>query len=705
MRRTSLSFCLGLILCFSALSASGPEAAAAPDFGKVPLYFLANQGQTDGAALFYAKTPGYTLWLTREGLMFDGARMTFRGARPGAAVKPSDPADYIVSYFDGRDEADWHTGIPTSKSVVYTGLYEGIGLKVYGTEKVIEYDWIVAPGADPGLIAFGYDGACAARLNAEGDLVVETPRGTLRHRKPASYQVIDGVKVEVASSFRPLEGGTYGFELGPYDRSRELVIDPIVLVFSTYLGGTADDMACGIGVDASGAVYVMGYTDSLDFPPRMAALPRNDVFITKFSPDGKSLVYSAFFPLGHYSFILGPKPGRGSSPITGAAAPMMRDGIAMFFGMDGGDRFEVDASGAVYLAGTTGNNRFPVKNAFQPDFGGGLWDGYFLKLAPSGKSLVFSSFYGGPHEESVTCLTTDASGAVFIAGHKGPLWRPIEGPRDGAIYGDGDDLFFAKFKPDGKSRAYAKTVELSGSVNGVSGIAVDSAGALYAVGMTSSLDFPVQNAFQPHFAGMLDCFALKLAPSGRDLEYASYFGGPNFEFATGVVVDAAGSVYMTGLTEGRIRVKNAFRDSRLGNGDGFLAKINPDGKSLAYSTYFGGKSMDLPMDIILDAEGRVYIVGETNSRDFHMVKPYKPKLTGTWDGFLTIFDPTGRGLELSTYFGGDDSDLLSCLALAGDGSICMAGHTNGKKGLPLVNAFQAAYGGGYEDAFVVKLTR
>jgi hypothetical protein len=224
----------------AAVPAKGAAVAPAPDFGKIPLYFVANQGQTDAAALFYAKTPAYTLWLTRQGLMFDAARLMFRGARPGAVPTAIEPTDHVMSYFYGRAEADWRTGIPTSKAVLYKDLYDGIDLKVYGTEKAVEYDWVVEPGADPARIAFGYEGAASVGLSPEGDLVVETAKGTLRHSKPASYQVLDGVKVEVASGFRVNSDGTYGFELGPYDRDRELVIDPLVLVFSTYLGG--DDL-------------------------------------------------------------------------------------------------------------------------------------------------------------------------------------------------------------------------------------------------------------------------------------------------------------------------------------------------------------------------------------------------------------------------------------------------------------------------------
>jgi hypothetical protein len=715
--RKAIVFCLlGFALCLSiaggaaAEPAQGAAVAPAPDFGRVPLYFISNQGQADAEALFYAKTPAYSLWLTRQGLLFDEARLVFRGARRDVSPAAIDPADYVVSYFDGRDESDWHTGIPTSKAVLYKDLYEGIDLKVYGTEKVVEYDWVVKPGADPGRIAFGYEGGASVRLTPEGDLVVETAKGTLKHRRPASYQVIDGAKVEVASSFRTAGDGTFGFELGPYDRGRELVIDPLVLVFSTYLGGTMFDEAYGVGVDASGAIFVTGYTDSLDFPPRTVRFPRRDAFIAKFAPDGKSLVYTAFFPVG---FGKGITTARTRARLGSGVYASGKDlpGFRIFMmAPTGSGTFAVDASGAAYLCGMTSNNHFPIKNALQPEYGGGWWDGFFLKLDPSGRSLVFSSFYGGSIEEGLSALALGPDGAVYLAGGRQSMFRifvfPIGAGNgfDRKSLDRHDRLFLSKINADGQTELYLKPITVSGYNNSIIDIAVDAAGAVYGVGTTSSLDLPVKNAFQRKLAGGFDSFYFKLAPSGEDFSYFGYLGGANFDYGEAIAVDGEGAAYVAGTTMGTVPVKNAFRNTRAGGIDGYLAKIAPDGRALVFSTYLGGEGADYLKDVILDESGRIYITGETGSAYFPVKDAFKSVRTGSFDGFLTVFKPDGRSLDFSTYFGGSFNDGCSAAALDADGGIYLTGHTTSRD-LPLLNPYQAGYAGGWWDAFVVKLKR
>jgi hypothetical protein len=466
-------------------------------------------------------------------------------------------------------------------------------------------------------------------------------------------------------------------------------------------------MAEGIGVDASGAVYVSGFTNSLDFPPQRVQFPRRDAFIVKFAPDGKSLVYSAFFPIGGYGIFVASKNRALLPESVDAGVNRRPDGISIMIGGNGAGQFAVDGSGAAYLAGGTSNNHFPVKNAFQPEYGGGWVDGFFLKLAPDGKSLDFSSYYGGSFEDYLTALAVDDEGALYLAGDRTrfffrlqPNGRP--GSRDGEDPWHG--VFVFKMTADGQTRVYDKMIEMSGSLNAISDIAVDAAGAVYGTGITSSLDLPVKNPFQRKLAGWLDSFVFKLDPTGADLAYCSYFGGPNLDLSAAIAVDGKGAAYLTGYTMGKVPVKNGFRMGRRGSFDGFLAKLEPDGKSLAWSTYFGGEGWDVPMDLALDASGRAYVVGETSSRYFHVKDAYKSMLTGTYDGFLTVFTPNGRSLELSTLFGGSSSDSISCLALEAGGGICLAGYTNGRD-LPLLEPFQAGFGGGYLDGFVVKFKR
>lgn len=709
MKKLIIPVSLGLLLLVAAFSTARPGQTSAvkpePGFGDVPLYFVANQGQADAEALYYAKTPAYTLWLTRQGLLFDGARMKLENIRPGVEVKAVDLADYIVSYFYGRNETDWHTGIPTSRGVLYLGVYEGVDLKVYGTAKKVEYDWIVRPGSDPDQIRFGYEGDVRARLDRNGGIVVKSAAGELEHQKPRAYQVVDGTRVEVEAAFRPLSGGAYGFELGPYDRGRELVIDPLVLVFSTYLGGRTMDNAWGIGIDPSGAVYVTGYTDSIDFPPVKAHKPRIDAYITKLAPDGKSLVYSAFFPVGFWAYIgAASKTERVlADPVALRSRPL--NGVTLdTFLHSGAALFKVDPSGAAYLGGTTDNENFPVKNAYQPKYAGGWIDGFFFKLAPNGKSLIFSSFLGGPFQESVEALAVDAKGALYLGGQKGNAG--FRGPVNRGVIGGGGDIFILKLEADGKTKVYENDLGLSGwFFNSIADLKVDAAGAVYAIGSTGTLNLPVKNAFQKKYGGgFTDAYILKLAPSGYDLEYCSYLGGPNIDIGCSVAVDGQGAAYMTGYTYGTIPVKNAFRKNRSGAADAFLAKVGPDGKTLVYATYLGGEGAEIPFDLKVDAEGRAYVVGETSSAFFPVKDAIKAVKSGTWDGFLTAFSRDGRSLYFSTLFGGSYSDALSGLELDAQGGIFLSGITNSID-LPVLNPYQSGNAGGYTDAFVAKLKK
>jgi hypothetical protein len=435
-----------------------------------PLHFIANAGQADPRAVFTADARAYTLWLTREGLIFERvetagkgdparsiAELKFEGANRDLEIVAADPSDYRVSYFYGRDESGWTTGIPTSKAVVYKNLYDGIDLKVYGTDRAIEYDWILARGADPARIRFSYSGGGTVRLGADGSLAVETPGGRIAHRKPGAYQIIEGRRVDVAASFRKTADGAYGYDVGAYDPCRELTIDPLVLAFATYLGGSREDTAYGVGADSAGALYIWGVTSSKDFPPRAQTFPRDDYFVTKMAPDGKTLVYSAFFPRG------------------GSAA-------------EGGGIF-VDAKGFVYFAARTESNAFPLKNPFQAAFGGGQDDGFFLKLSKDGQSLVYSSYLGGRSHDGVGGVAVDASGAAYLAGWTDSPDFPTVHPVQKALKGD-DDVFVAKVAPDGRELLYS--TYLGGTAQERSyRVAVDADGAAVVAGETQSRDFPL----------------------------------------------------------------------------------------------------------------------------------------------------------------------------------------------------------------------
>jgi hypothetical protein len=316
---------LGFTAVFAKLlkGESIPLQAAAPSvsLASFPLEFIPNQGQADPRARFYARTPQYTLWLTDEGLVFDAervepqgegwgrgrrgrdivrsssgaaardvTRLDFIGASAAPGLVPVEASSHVVNFITGNDPARWRTGIGTSRAVLYRDLYEGIDLEVYGVEKEVEYDWIVGPGAEPGRIRFAYEGHRNARIDADGDLIVGTAFGDIIHRRPRAYQVVEGRRREVESRFREFETGVFGFEVGSYDSRAALVIDPAVLLYSTYLGGSRQDALYYSIVDASGAVYSGGISGSPDFPMRRSydrtLSGAYDGLVVKLAPDG-----------------------------------------------------------------------------------------------------------------------------------------------------------------------------------------------------------------------------------------------------------------------------------------------------------------------------------------------------------------------------------------------------------------------------------
>jgi hypothetical protein len=324
--RKSFPFlCFGFLLIASAWGArradvssqiSATKARINKVYGQLPLSFEANVGQTDPQVDFVSRGSGYTLFLmSREAVLALNDRESSAGAVVhmkfvGSETKPQvfgqDELPGKVNYLMGRDSRRWRTGISTYAKVAYQNLYRGVDLVYYGNQRQLEYDFIVRPGTDPNIIALSFDGADQLKIDAQGDLVLHAGGGEIRQRKPLVYQEVDGVRHEVAGNYKLQDSNTVGFQLGDYDASRPLVIDP-VLVYSTFLGSSTDDIGWDITVDASGNAYVVGHTQQLnvpsDFPTTVGAFDTRhngddgdqDLFVTKLNPTGSALVYSTFF--------------------------------------------------------------------------------------------------------------------------------------------------------------------------------------------------------------------------------------------------------------------------------------------------------------------------------------------------------------------------------------------------------------------------
>jgi len=426
-----------------------------------------------------------------------------------------------------------------------------------------------------------------------------------------------------------------------------------------------------VAVDAAGAMYVRGFTYSGDFPPEMGAQPRTDDFVTKLSPDGSSLIYTAFFP-----------------------------GDFLTSSFHGG--IFVDAKGFVYLSGGTKSAKFPLKNPFQSKFEGGF-EGYVLKLSRDGLSLVYSSYLGGHSDDYCLAVVVDASGAAYIGGLTTSKDFPVRKPFRNTLAGNLDG-FVAKVSPQGGNLVYSTYI---GGTHWdlVVGIVVDAQGSAVMTGMTESPNFPVKSAFQKSLGGARDAFVAKLAPAGNALVYSSYFGGNGVEIVTGLALDGTGAAYIGGMTSGEIPVRNPFQSARKGTRDGFYAKIASNGRSVIYASYLGGTGMELIYGLAVDVSGALYLAGSTESSNFPVKSPFQASRRGSEDAILTVVDPGGAKLLYSTYLGGIYKDSGWGIALGGDGAIFLSGMTNSPD-LPVLSsgAYQGALDG-KSDAFIFKFTQ
>ena len=674
-------------------------AAAREAYGKLPLSFEANRGQTEPSAQFLARGAGYSLFLTGNGAAFVVSRrekqvsnsalsrattkttvlrMNLVGANSISTGEGMDEQAGKANYFIGNDSAKWQVNIPTFGRVNYKNVYSGIDLTYYGNQRQLEYDFIVAPKADYKQIELDFKGAKKVEIErASGDLLLHTRLGVLREHQPKVYQEANGARQGIAGRYVMRGHGRIGFDVGDYDATRPLVIDPS-LVYSTYLGGSADDGGSGIAVDASGNAYVTGSTLSTNFPTKNPLQPNKgggtngNVFITKLSADGQSLIYSTYL---------------GGS------------------GDDGGNSIAVDSSGNAYVTGGVFSTDFPTKNPVQATFGGGaLGDAFVTKLSADGQSLVYSTYLGGSDGELGNGIAVDSSGNAYVTGYTESTNFPRKNPLQATFGGGSRDVFVTKFSADGQSLIYSTYLGGSGSDIGL-GIAVDSSGSAYLIGTTDSQNFPTKNPFQANQSGSFDAFVTKLSADGQSLVYSTYLGGSDAETGSGIAVDSSGNAYVTGETlSTNFPTKNPLQANISGSSDMFITKLSPNGQSLVYSTYLGGSGREFGFGIAVDSSSNAYVTGQTTSTNFPTKNPFQPiSGGGNFDAFVTKLSADGQSLIYSTYFGGSDGDSGVGIAVDSSRNAYVTGYTFSKN-LPTLKPLQPSYGGGFEDGFIVKIS-
>jgi hypothetical protein len=667
-----------ILLVSVSARAEGPDA-----YGRLPLSFEANLGQTNADVRFLARGSGYGLFLTgteavlslnRQGKSAV-LRMKLEGQNQGPRIEGEGSLTAQSHYLIGNHPDGWQGNVSKYSKVRYHDVYPGIDLVYYGHQRQLEYDFVISPDADPNSIRLAFAGGDHIIIDDAGDLVMQTAAGEIRQKKPVAYQEIDGKRQSIEATYVLGDDDRVGFKLASYDHSKPVVIDP-VLIYSTYFGGSdtagTGDMGISIAVDATGNAYVTGHTSSIDFPSsggfQNASSGELDAFVFKLNAAGTALVYSTYF---------------GGS------------------GTDEGHSIALDGVGNIYIAGHTSSSNFPIAGAFQATRGGNL-DAFILKLNNAGTTLLYSTFLGGAEDDRALGIAVDSAGTAYVAGltssRNFPLITPFQGIHGGGLA----DVFVTKLTPSG-ALTYSTYVGGIGQDQAY-GIAIDAFGSAYVAGYTTSTNFPVVNPFQKDIgAGSDDAFLFKLAPNGNALVFSTYLGGISSDNAVRVAVDDAGSAYVTGYTASvNFPVVNAAQPFNVGTYDIFVTKFAPSGSSLVYSTFFGGSDVESGAAIAVDKAGSAYVTGFTTSVDFPAINAFQVRSAGSQNAYIIRLSPDGERITFSTYIGGNGFDGALGLVLDQAENLYITGYSSSTN-FPLVNPLQAENAGG-DDGFVLKIS-
>lgn len=665
---------------------------ASASAARFPVAFEANQGQWPADVRFAARGQSAPVFLREGGVDFGSVRMSFAGARQSPPIDGFKPLAYVSHHFVGNDPSAWRTGIRSYSQVVYSDLYPGIDALFYsGDAGELEYDFIVRPGSDPRSIILRFDDAASVTTD-RGDLLVRAGANTIRMKAPAMYQMSGQRRTAIAGRYRILEDGAVGFIVGRYDRSRDLVIDPVVLGFSTFLGGTSSDAAFGIAVDVDRYTYIVGVTESASFPAKdgfsQTIAGSRDVFVAKLTPAGDQIVFSTF--LGG----------------TGMDSP-------------GGDSYiALDSRGDIYVGGQTASRDFPVTpDAPQTSFGGGPNDAFVAKLSGDGSRLLFSTYLGGEGMDRGRGVAADSAHHVYLGGVTTSSGFPVTDGAFQKVRRGNQDAFVAKFRIDPPTLVFS--TYLGGSADDTGhGLAVDATGAAYLIGPTLSSDFPTtEGVLQRAFAGAGtggsrygDAFVTKLDPSGSSLIYSTYLGGLSGEIATSIAVDLTGAAHVTGLTCSRDFPTTAGSyQAAHGGGDceDFVAKLARDARNLVFSTYLGGNNSEQANAIAVDPLGNVHVSGTSSSSNFPTTSDALSRTRkGSNDGTVSILSADGSQLLYSTYLGGTapsggPQDNLWSIAVDQAGNTYVGGQTRSVDFPVAAGAVQSVHHGS-DDAYIVK---
>jgi hypothetical protein len=677
------------VFSVSALAAApAAERQAATILGRLPLRFEQNQGQWTGDVRYAAHAGAYTLQLHPRGssLTLDGhtVEMSLLGARRAAKIEGLEPVATRTDYYMGARDR-WRTNVPTFSRVRYNGVYPGVDVVYYGNRSQLEYDFVLGPGADPRSIRMRFRGADSIRIAANGDLVVDG----MVQKRPLIYQ--DGPRREIAGEYVLLGRNTVGVKVGDYDRSRPLVIDP-VLTYLSYLGGSSTDrINCAKVV--GNRLFIAGQTANADLSATGSAYAATsggfaDIFVAVID-----ITPGAGFPVTYFTYLGG---SNNDYPLA----------------------MDVDAKGVIYLGGATSSTNFPLGGAVPQTTGAAnSVDGFVLQLYPDvggTDALLFSTYLGGASgDDQVNGIAIGPDGMAYVIGTTKASDFPVTADAyQGSQWGP-SDAFIARLDPVAGKIVYSTYLGGEGNDDGRA-ILVDPKGLVYFAGSTLSDNFPMAGfqvfgariGAQDGVAGVMDL--TKAADKG--LIYSTFFGGTGNDEVRAMSFDANGRIILAGYTLSTDMqvTPDAMQNRNGGNGDAFVAVLDPAlpfARGLVYATYFGGSHGEVAYGVAGDKAGNIYLTGYTLSSDLPVAGSVPQADWGAGiDVFVASIKPgvIGRGaLNYSTYLGGSGTYVPTALALGADGSVYVTGY--GNSGLPMTENANQGPAGGVSDGFIAVL--
>ena len=703
--------------CCSLLGA--PPAGSAKvreNIAKLPLRFEENRGQTDSQVKYLAHGNGYTLFLTPTAMavqlkaagvpnLSPVVQMRLPGSNAKASLEARDRLPGTTNYFIGNDPGKWHSSVPGYAQIAYRDVYPGIDVVYRGSQRQLEFDFIVRPGSKPDSIRLAFDGADKLSVDGQGNVRLEAGEGHLILHKPVLYQESAQGRIPIEGRFVRAGKTEIAFIVAKYDDSKPLVVDPALeIAYATFFGGSGDEAAFGIAVDGGGNAYIAGTTSSAtDFPTLKAAYAsygggNTDYFVAKFNSTGTALVYS--------TYLGGSGDETGNSGVIG--------GADNYTGI-----LAVDPSGNAYVTGYTKSANFPTTtNAYSQTLATpATEDAFVTEVSPSGSSLLYSTYLGDSAGASYPRgIAVDNAGNAYITGLTISNTLPVTAnaySTSGVSYGNFFLGFLSKFNTTLSGTAsLAYSSYIGGSNNAGFSVAVDNsgnayvAGELYLVSGSGGGTIPVVNSIQSSSTGAPDGFVEKFNTTAAfPLVWSTYIGGSGFDYVQKVALDTTG-VYLAGSTASTnfITTSGAFQTTFGGGGstgDGFVTKLSLDGQTRLFSTYIGGTGIDQIFDMAIDSLRNVYLTGPTQSPNFPQINNLPPPGNQA-SQFVLELNAAGNALTYSTVLGGDPQ--IRSLAADPSGNVYITGQASTATGLPpTFGAYQSTLKGS-SDAFLAKLS-